>query len=106
MNLFNYFNTTPQTHWQRLCDNLTSDQIHHQPCVIWLAPMFRHSAHELCDIDSNIACNIIIIPTGSLVSDCIKTWQVAPDHTCGSAFGVLTKNIKFDAMINLGIYYT
>ena len=103
MNFLAYYNTTPRSDWIKL--PVLHNYTIWQTAQLWMAPLHVHSATELDDRCSESQCNIIVAPTGCLVTDDHISLTIPPGEIDGGIFGVLTNRIRFDHDIKLSIYY-
>ena len=102
MNLLSYYNKTPRTEWQSLRANYAYYRNHVR---LWLAPLHKHSAHELDSLTETAQCHIIVVTTGSLITHSHGDIVIPANHIDGGIFGFVTNYTRFDHDIRCMVYY-
>ena len=103
MNLLEFCKVTPDATWQSITPECVG--AYHRGSELWMAPLHYHSVTDLDEVCEQPQCNIIVIPTGSLVNNSHATWLVPAGTIDGGIFGILTNYVKFDHDITLCLYY-
>ena len=104
MNLLSYYNKTPRTEWQSL-GTPQSSAYYREHIKLWLAPLHKHSATELDSLTESAQCHIIVLSTGSLITDCHSEIMIPANHIDGGIFGFVTNYTRFDHDIRLAVYH-
>lgn len=103
MNLLAYYNITPRADWLPLSVQ-HSWKIWH-PAQVWMAPLHQHSATELDHRCDHAQCNVIVVPTGCLITDYHKIMTIPAGECDNAIFGVMTNHIRFDHDVTIAIYF-